>query len=57
LVEIGRSQLILALFLRRGMLTAVEFDNQMPLDAAEIRKVGTNPVLPAEFESAQVLGL
>jgi len=56
LVEISRSQLILALFPRLGMLTAVEFDNQMPRDAAEVGKVGANPVLPAEFESAQALG-
>jgi len=29
------------------MLTAVEFDNQVLRDAAEIGRVGTNPVLPA----------
>jgi len=38
------------------MLTAVEVDNQVPRDAASVGKVGTNPVLPAEFESAQALG-
>jgi len=38
------------------MLTAVEFDNQVPRDAAAIGKVWTNPVLPAEFESATALG-
>jgi hypothetical protein len=38
------------------MLTAVEFDNQVPRVAAEIGKVATNPVLPGEFESAQALG-
>jgi hypothetical protein len=31
------------------MLTAVEFDNQMLRDAAEIGKVGTNPVLAANL--------
>jgi hypothetical protein len=56
LVEISRSQPILALLLRLGMLTAVEFDNQVLSDAAEIGKVGTNPVLPSEFESATALG-
>jgi hypothetical protein len=45
LVETSRSQLISPLLLRRGMLTAVEFDNQVLRDAAEIGKVGTNPVL------------
>ena len=38
------------------MLTAVEFNNQVLRDAAEIGKVGTNPVLPSEFESATALG-
>ena len=38
------------------MLTAVEFDNQVLRDAAEIGKVGTNPVLSAQFESATALG-
>jgi hypothetical protein len=38
------------------MLTTVAFDNQVPRDAAEVGKVGTNPVLPTEFESAQALG-
>ncbi len=56
LVEISRSQPILALLLRFGVLTAVEFDNQVPRDAAEIGTVGTNRVLPAEFESPQALG-
>jgi len=56
LVEISRSQPILALLLRLSMLTAVEFDNQVLPDAAEIGKVGTNPVLPSEFESAAALG-
>jgi hypothetical protein len=51
LVEISRSQPILALFLRVGMLTAVEFNNQVLRDAAEIGKVGTNPVLPTELKT------
>jgi hypothetical protein len=38
------------------MLTAVEFNNQVLRDAAEIGKVGTNPVLSAGFESATALG-
>ena len=38
------------------MLTAVEFNNQVLRDAAEIGKVGTNPVLPAEFKPATALG-
>jgi len=38
------------------MLTSVEFDNQVLRDAAEVGKVGTNPLLSAEFESAQALG-
>jgi hypothetical protein len=37
------------------MLAAVEFDNQMTRDAAVIGKVGANPVLPAESESATAL--
>jgi len=55
LVEISCSP-IFALLLRRGMLAAVEFDDQPRRDAAEIGKVGTNAVLPAEFESATALG-
>ena len=38
------------------MLTAFELDNQVLRDAAEIGKVGTNPVLSPEFESATALG-
>jgi len=38
------------------MLTAVEFNNPVLRNAAEIGKVGTNPVLAAEFESATALG-
>jgi hypothetical protein len=38
------------------MLTAVEFDNQALLDAAEIGEVQTDPVLSAEFESPEALG-
>ena len=38
------------------MLTAVEFDNQAPRDAAEIGEVRTDTVLPAEFESLKALG-
>jgi hypothetical protein len=38
------------------MLTAVEFNNQVLRDAAEIGKVGTYPVLPAESESTTALG-
>ncbi|HXR36280.1 MAG TPA: hypothetical protein VN754_10050 [Candidatus Binataceae bacterium] len=56
LVEISRSQPILAFLLPRGMLTAVEFDNQVLRDAAEIGKVGTSPMLAAEFEPATALG-
>jgi hypothetical protein len=56
LVEISCSQPILALLPRRGMLTAVEFDNQVLRDAAEIGKLGTNLVLSAGFESAAALG-
>ncbi len=37
------------LFLLLGMLTAVEFDNQVLLDAAEVSEVSTNPVLPANL--------
>jgi len=55
LLEISRSQPILALLIGRGMLAAVGFDNQVLCDAAKIGKVGTNPVLPAEFESATAL--
>jgi hypothetical protein len=39
------------------MLTAVELDNQLPREAAEIGKVGTNPVLPAELNLPQRLAL
>ena len=56
LVEISLSQPILALLLRLGVLTAVEFNNQVLRDAAEIGKVGTNPVVPAEFDSVTALG-
>ena len=38
------------------MLTAVEFDYQVLRDAAEIGKVGTNPLQSAQFESAIALG-
>jgi hypothetical protein len=38
------------------MLTAGEFNNQVRRDTAEIGKVGTNPMLPAEFESTSALG-
>ena len=38
MVEISRVELVLALFPRLGMLTAVEFDNQAPRDAAEVGK-------------------
>ncbi len=55
-MEIIRSQLIPALLPRLGMLTSVEFDNQVLRDAAEIDKVRTNPVLAAEFEPATALG-
>jgi hypothetical protein len=37
------------------MLTAVEFDNQAPLDTAKIGKIMTNPMLSAEFEAGQAL--
>jgi len=51
LVEISRSPPIPALLLRRGMLAVVEFANQVLRGAAELGKVGTNPVLSAELES------
>ena len=38
------------------MLIAVEFDNPVARDAAEICEVWTNVVLPAEFESRKALG-
>ena len=41
LVEISRSHGISLPFLLLGMLTAVEFDNQVLLDAAEVSEVGT----------------
>src|SRR5713101_3434361 len=56
LVEISRSHRISLPFLLLGMLTAVEFDNQVLLDAAEVSEVSTNPVLPAKFESPEGLG-
>jgi hypothetical protein len=49
LAQIGRSQGILAVLLPLGMLAAVEFDNQVPRDAAQIGEVRTDPALPAEF--------
>jgi hypothetical protein len=39
------------------MLAAVEFDNQVLADAAEIGEVRTDPVLSAKFKSSQALGL
>jgi hypothetical protein len=38
------------------MLAAVEFDNQVPRDAADIGAVRTDPVRSAEFESPEALG-
>ena len=38
------------------MLTALEFDNPVARDAAEICDVWTNVVLRAEFESRKALG-
>ncbi len=52
--ETSRSQGIRAF--RLGMLIAVEFDNPVARDAAEICEVWTNVVLPAEFESRKALG-
>jgi hypothetical protein len=37
------------------MLTAVEFDNQAPLDATKISKIATDPMLSAEFEARKAL--
>jgi hypothetical protein len=37
------------------VLTTIEFDNQMPRDAAEICEVGTDPMLATEFEPRETL--
>ncbi len=38
------------------MLTAVEFDNQVLLDAAEVSEASTKLVLRAEFKPGEALG-
>jgi hypothetical protein len=52
----SRPQTVFALLFLLGVLTAVEFDNKMPRDAAEIGEVGTNPVLSTEFEPNETFG-
>ena len=42
-------------FFPLGVVTAVNFDDQPPLDAAQIGEVRTNPVLPTEFKPAETL--
>jgi hypothetical protein len=56
LVEISLSQPILALLLRLGMLTAVEFNNQVLRDAAENLRSRDQSGGAGEFESATALG-
>ncbi len=56
LAEISRSHGISPPFLLLGMLTTVEFDNQVLLDAAKVSEVSTKPVLPTKFESRKALG-
>jgi hypothetical protein len=55
-VELRGSQSILPTLLRLGILTALEFVNQVLRNAAEIGEVRTDPMLPAELESAGALG-
>jgi hypothetical protein len=38
-----------------GVLAAIEFDNEAPLNTAEIRKIRPYSMLPAEFETAKAL--
>ena len=43
--------LVSPLLLRCGLLAAIEFDYQAPLDTTIIREVRTNALLAAEFET------
>jgi hypothetical protein len=56
LAEISLSQPILALLLGLGMLTAVEFNNQVLRDAAENLRSRDQSGGAGEFESATALG-
>ena len=55
LSEIRRSCRVPPFLCLLGMLAAVEFDNEAPLDTTKVGKVSTNPMLAAKLETTETL--